>query len=175
MYVVIKVPALIFALIRQHAFTEFPALRLVSFLCFLRLVYVFPFIPESSVFGPPGSQSFHQQARIVKNLDLYCLVTFYDFICENDVNLPSKSNKQKTSKNNKFLWHPEGNCVKSRIRSRIASQRYGSKDPEHCQKARLMIGISFMRIRIWISESGVNCSEFLILQKNNVKSSLIFV
>jgi hypothetical protein len=45
-----------------------------------------------------GSGSFYHQAKIVKkNLDSYCFVTLLDFLSlKNDVNVPSKSNKQKT-------------------------------------------------------------------------------
>ncbi len=69
--------------------------------------------PDPHVFGPPGygsgsfsqrcgsgsvSGSFYHQAKIVRicTLDSYCFVTFLDFLSlKNDVNEPSKSNKQK--------------------------------------------------------------------------------
>jgi hypothetical protein len=53
--------------------------------------------PDPYVFGPPGSGSLYHQAKILrKNLDSYCFVTSFGlFSFENDVNVPSKSNKQK--------------------------------------------------------------------------------
>jgi hypothetical protein len=66
--------------------------------------------PDPRVFGPPGSGStsqrygcgsgsgsFYQHAKnSKKNLDSYYFVTLFDFISlKNDVNVPSKSNKQK--------------------------------------------------------------------------------
>jgi hypothetical protein len=74
--------------------------------------------PEPHVFGPPGSGSgstsqrygsgygscsgfesgsFYHHAKIVrKNLDSYYFVTLFDFLSlKNDVNVASKSNKQK--------------------------------------------------------------------------------
>jgi hypothetical protein len=47
---------------------------------------------------PPSSKN------IKKNIDSYCFVTFFDFLSlENDVNVPSKSNKQKTLRKKKFF------------------------------------------------------------------------
>jgi hypothetical protein len=65
--------------------------------------------PDPQVFGPPGSGStsqrygsgsgsFYHHAKIVrkKNLDSFYFVTLFDFLSlKNDVNVPSKSNKQK--------------------------------------------------------------------------------
>jgi hypothetical protein len=72
--------------------------------------------PDPHVFGPPGSGSgstgqrygsgsgscfgsgsFYYHAKIVKkNLDSYYFVTLFDFLSlKNDVNVASKSNKQK--------------------------------------------------------------------------------
>jgi hypothetical protein len=53
--------------------------------------------PEPHVFGPPGSGSFYHHAKIVR-------ITLIPNVCDffltflslkNDVNVPSKSNKQK--------------------------------------------------------------------------------
>ncbi len=45
-----------------------------------------------------------------KNLDSYCFVTFVwpFFIFENDVNVPSKSIKQRNFFKLVFCWHPKG-------------------------------------------------------------------
>ncbi len=64
--------------------------------------------PDPHVFGPTGSGStswrygsgsFYHHAKIVrskKNLDSYYFVTLFDFLSlKYDVNVPSKSNKQK--------------------------------------------------------------------------------
>ncbi len=51
------------------------------------------------VFGPPGSGSTTQRYRYIiskKNLDSYCFVTSFGLLSlKNDVNDPSKNNKQK--------------------------------------------------------------------------------
>ncbi len=89
--------------------------------------------PEPHVFGPPGSGSrscsgsgsgyFYPQAKKIKeNLDSYCFVTsFWLFIFENDVHVPSKSNKKKKLfKKLVFCWHlGKVNDENSRIRIRI--------------------------------------------------------
>jgi hypothetical protein len=53
--------------------------------------------PDPYVFGPPGSGSFYQQAEIVRktliSTGLLLLLDSSSF--KNDVNVPSKSNKQK--------------------------------------------------------------------------------
>ncbi len=72
--------------------------------------------PDLYVFGPPGSgsistksgsgsRSFYHQAYIVrKTLISTVLRVLYDFLSlKNDVNVASKSNKQKTEKKNIFL------------------------------------------------------------------------
>jgi hypothetical protein len=63
--------------------------------------------PDPYVFGPPGSGSICQRYGSgsgsftswkisKKNLDSYNFVTLFDFLSlKNDVNVPSKSNKQK--------------------------------------------------------------------------------
>jgi hypothetical protein len=55
--------------------------------------------PDPHVFGPPGSGSgsFHHHAKkSKKNLYSYFFNTIFDFLSlKNDVNLASKSNKQK--------------------------------------------------------------------------------
>ncbi len=61
-----------------------------------------------------------------KNLDSYYFVTLYDSL-KNDVNVASKSNKQKKFDKKKFLFHIfKVTDEISRIRR---SQRYGSADP----------------------------------------------
>ncbi len=56
-----------------------------------------------------------------KNLVSYCLVTLFDFLSlKNDVNIPSKSNKQKIFvKKLVFCWNLKVNDENSRIRIRI--------------------------------------------------------
>jgi hypothetical protein len=74
-------------------------------------------VPDPYVFGPPGSGSvshkygsgsgsFHHQAKIVrKTLISTVLSLFYDFLSvKNDVNVASKSKKQKII----FSCHLEG-------------------------------------------------------------------
>jgi hypothetical protein len=87
--------------------------------------------PDPHLFGPPGSGSTSQEVwiririrlllwiriRILlsscknskKNLDSYYFVTLFDFLSlKNDVNVPSKSNKQKNCvKKFVFCWHLE--------------------------------------------------------------------
>jgi hypothetical protein len=61
------------------------------FLSQYALFYSYPSVadPDPHVFGPPGS------GNSKKNLDSYYFVTLFDFLSLNDVNVPSKSNKQK--------------------------------------------------------------------------------
>jgi hypothetical protein len=63
--------------------------------------------PDPHVFGPPGSGSFYQQAKIVRKP---LIPTVCDFLpLKNDVNVPSKSNKQKNLyKKLVSCWHLEG-------------------------------------------------------------------
>jgi hypothetical protein len=66
--------------------------------------------PDLHVYGPPGSGSgsisqrcgsgsgsfYHHAKNSKKNLDSYYFMTLFDFLSlKNDVNVPSKSNKQK--------------------------------------------------------------------------------
>jgi hypothetical protein len=59
--------------------------------------------PDPHVFGPPGSGSTNQRYPSIimlknskKNLDSFYFVTLFDFLSlKNDVNVPSKSNKEK--------------------------------------------------------------------------------
>ncbi len=52
--------------------------------------------PDQRVFGLPGSGSFYHHAKIVRKT---LIPTFCDFLSlKNDVNVPSKSNKQENSK-----------------------------------------------------------------------------
>jgi hypothetical protein len=64
--------------------------------------------------------SFYHQAKIVgKNLDSYCFVTFFGpFILNNYVNVPSKSNKQKSFLLISFFW-------------RLESHGSADTDPDH--------------------------------------------
>jgi hypothetical protein len=78
--------------------------------------------PDPHVFGPPGSGSgstcqrygsgsFYRHAKIVKkNLDSYYFVTLFEFLSlKNDLNVASKSHKQKNCiKKLVFCWHLEG-------------------------------------------------------------------
>ncbi len=80
-------------------------------------------VADPHVFGPPGSGSFYQQAKKVRKT-LVPVTSFWLFVFENDVNVPSKSNKQKKFYNFFFLasW---------RSMTKIAgsiSQRHGSAD-----------------------------------------------
>jgi hypothetical protein len=72
------------------------------------VVYSDPDPPDPHVFGPPGSGStsqrygsgsgsfYHHAKNSKENLDSYYFVTLFDFLSsKNDVNVPSKSNKQK--------------------------------------------------------------------------------
>jgi hypothetical protein len=66
-----------------------------------------PVDPDPHVFGPPGSGSgstsqrygfrsfYHQAKRVRKTLIPTVCDLFWTFFFENDVNVPSKSNKQK--------------------------------------------------------------------------------
>jgi hypothetical protein len=78
-----------------------------------------------------------------KNLDFLYFVTLFDFLSlKNDVNVPSKSNKQKNCVKNLFIAGMlKANDENSRIRiqdpdpdpgsgSGSISQRYGSEDPD---------------------------------------------
>ncbi len=49
------------------------------------------------VFGPPGSRSYHQAKIVRKTLIPTALRLSFDFLSlKNDVNVPSKRNKQKS-------------------------------------------------------------------------------
>jgi hypothetical protein len=55
-----------------------------------------PYPPDPHVFGPPGSGSGSSCKNSKKNLDSYYFMALFDFLSlKNDVNVPSKSNKQK--------------------------------------------------------------------------------
>jgi hypothetical protein len=111
--------------------------------------------PDPHVFRPPGSGStsqiygsgsgsgsFYHHAKIVRKtlIPRYYFVTFFDFLSlKNDVNVPSKSNKQKKlcSKSNFLL--ASGVSDENRIRppgsgsesgSGSIGQRHGSADPD---------------------------------------------
>ncbi len=72
----------------------------------LNVVYNNVAAPDPYVFGPTGFGSINQRygsgsfssssKNSKKNLDSYCFVTSFDFLSlKNDVNVPSKCNKQK--------------------------------------------------------------------------------
>ncbi len=89
--------------------------------------------PDPNVFGPPGSGSisqmywpgsrsgFYNQANIIrKTLIPTVLWLLLDFLSlKNDVNVPSKSNKQKNFFNSFFAGVLKVNNEKSRIRIQI--------------------------------------------------------
>jgi hypothetical protein len=90
------------------------------------------------VFGPPGYGSISQiwpgsgsSKNSKKNIDSYCFVTsLYDFLSlKNDVNVPSKSNKQKKLRKIIFLLTSCRSLTKIAGSGSI-SQRYGSADPD---------------------------------------------
>jgi len=73
--------------------------------------------PDPHVLGPPGSVSGSTSQRYgsgsknsKKNLDSYYFVTLFDFLSlKNDINVASKSNKQKNCVEKfVFYWHLEG-------------------------------------------------------------------
>jgi hypothetical protein len=80
------------------------------------------------VFGPPGSRSgsiiqrygsalLSSYKNSKKNLDSYCFVILFDFLSlKNDVNLPSKSNKNFFVKIKFFVGILKVNDENSRIR-----------------------------------------------------------
>jgi hypothetical protein len=52
--------------------------------------------PDPHVFGPPGSGSFYHLAKIVRKTLTPTILCLFDFLSlKNDVNVASKSNKQK--------------------------------------------------------------------------------
>ncbi len=70
-----------------------------------------------------GSGSFYHQAKSKKNLDSYCFVTsFCLFVFENDVHVPSKSNKQK-----KFFFLHLGKVNDGNSRIRIRNRLHYSE------------------------------------------------
>ncbi len=102
--------------------------------------------PDPHVFGPPGSGStsqrngsgsgscsgswsFYHHAKIVrKNLDSYYFVTSFDFLSmKNDVNVASKSNKQK-----KLWWKISFLLASWRSMTKIAGSgsRIRIQDPD---------------------------------------------
>ncbi len=84
--------------------------------------------PDPHIFGPPGSGSTSQRYGsgsdpiiMQKNLDSYYFVTLFDYLSlKNDVNVPSKSNKQKNCVQKlDFAGILKVNDENSRIRIRI--------------------------------------------------------
>jgi hypothetical protein len=78
-----------------------------------------------------GSRSFYHQAKIVrKTLIPTVLWLFFDFLClKNDVNVPSKRNKQKHFFKISFLLESWKSMTKIAGSGSI-SQRHGSADPD---------------------------------------------
>jgi hypothetical protein len=106
----------------------------------LKKIYIITSVPDPDprVFLPPRSgplvrvdPALDQDPSIImlknkKNLESYYFVTLFDFIfLKNNVNLPSKSNKQKNFvKKLVFCWHREGQFNDEN------SRRHGSADPD---------------------------------------------
>ncbi len=97
------------------------------------------------VFGPPGSGSgsislmygsgsFYHQAKLVRKT---LIRLHFDFLpLKNDVNVPSKSNKQKKQKKYTFLlvsWRSVTKIAGSGAGSKSVSQRHGSVYPDPYQ------------------------------------------
>ena len=92
--------------------------------------------PDPHVFVPPGSGSFYQHAKIVRKTLIHTILwLFFTFLfLKNDVNVASKSNKQKNCvKTLVFCLHLEGQWWKWQDPdpgSGSISQRHGSADPD---------------------------------------------
>ncbi len=101
--------------------------------------------PDPYDFGPPGSGSvstrygsesgsgsfYHQPKVVSKILIPTVLWLLYDFLfSKNDVNVASKSKKQKNIEN--FFWLPSWRSLMKIAGSGVGSvcQRYGSEDPD---------------------------------------------
>ncbi len=109
--------------------------------------------PDPHVYGPPGSWSesisqgygsgsgsgsFHQQAKMVrKTLIPTVLWLLLDFLSlKNDVNVPSKSNKQENFiKNLFFVGILKVNDENSRIRILLSEAWICDPDPIHSKKS----------------------------------------
>ncbi len=127
------------------------------------------------VFGPPGSGSglvsqrcgsgsfYHQEKKVRKALISTVLWLLFDFLSsKNDVNLISKSNKQKNFFKLVFCWRLEGQWIAgsgSEIGS--ISRRHGSADlepyqndidPLHCSK--LKGNVTLIKKRQWDTTGG---------------------
>ncbi len=101
--------------------------------CYPSDPYVFEPPGSGSICQRHGSGSFYHQAKIVrKTLIPTVLLLLFDFLSlENDVNVPSKSNKQQKLflTNLFFVGLLKVNGENSRIPGSI-SQRHGSADPD---------------------------------------------
>ncbi len=89
--------------------------------------------PDPYVFGPPGSGSFYNQAKKVrKTLIPTVLGLFFDILSlKNDVNVPSKSTKQKKCfKKLVFVGFLMTTLAGSASGSGSISLRHGSADPD---------------------------------------------
>ncbi len=106
-----------------------------------------PDLLDPNVFGPPGPRSvskryryrsgaFYHQARIVRKpwIPTVLRLLYYFIFLKNDVNVASKSNKQKN------VWEKKNSLPSWRSLPKIAgsgsgsvSQRYGSDDPDPYQ------------------------------------------
>jgi hypothetical protein len=115
---------------------------------------------DPHVFGPPGSRSFYQQAKKIRKSSIPTVLwLLLDFLSlKNDVNVPSKSKKQKNFfKQISFLlasWRSMTKIAGSGSGS--SSQRQGSADPdpdphqnvmdpEHCFQLTIFTPIESLR------------------------------
>ncbi len=100
--------------------------------------------PDPYVFGPPGSRSisqrygsgfgfgsgsFYHHAKIVRKTLIPTIMWLFLKNLKNDVNLPSKSNKQNFFFKISFLFTSWGSMMKI-LGSGSISQRHGSADPD---------------------------------------------
>ncbi len=108
-----------------------------------------------------------------KNLDSYCFVTLFLYCSfKNDVNLPSKSNKQKNFTKNLFfvgnLMVNDNSRSGSESGSRSISQRQGSTDPDplKCQGSATLVYslqdlIFHVRYLYFLGKKTTNCRQRL--------------
>jgi hypothetical protein len=107
--------------------------------------------PNPHIFEPPGSGSFYQQAEmVIKTLIPTVLWLLLDFLSlKNDVNVPSKSNKQKNFFFKLvFCWHLEGQCRKYQDPDPGSGSESGSTPKCH-ESGILDLLIYFHEVRLW--------------------------
>jgi hypothetical protein len=97
-----------------------------------------------------------------KTLDSYYFVTLFDFLSlKNDVNVPSKSDKQKKlCKQISYCWHLEGQCRKSISPDPLVR----GMDP------RIRIRIRIHPKLSWIRNTAFLCVMFVYLDQNRIPS-----